>query len=155
MGSRQGQGAMGSLEVDTLMTTVTGMISAFVLALPVGYDREREDRSAGLRTFPLVATAASAYVLLAQSVFPDDPQAQARVLEGAITGIGFLGGGAILKGDTEVRGTATAASIWATAGIGAAAGYARYDIAIMLSLVSILTLRLMRQFKPRGGRAGR
>ena len=64
------------------------MFVAFALSLPVAWDRERGDRSAGLRTFPLVATAAAGYVLLAQAVFPGEARAQARVLEGVITGVG-------------------------------------------------------------------
>ena len=138
---------MDAFELDVLMRTATGMVVAFVLALPVAWDREKDDRSAGLRTFPLVATAASAYVLLAQTIFPAEAVAQARVLEGVVTGVGFLGGGAILKSDTYVRGTATAASIWATAGIGAAAGYHRFEIAIALSVLSFATLRGLRVLK--------
>ena len=138
---------MDPFQLDILSRTLAGMFVAFALSLPVAWDRERGDRSAGLRTFPLVATAAAGYVLLAQAVFPGEAQAQARVLEGVITGVGFLGGGAILKGDTYVRGTATAASIWATAGIGAAAGYGRYEIAIVLSILSLITLRALRVLK--------
>ncbi len=138
---------MDPFQLDILSRTLAGMLVAFALSLPVAWDRERGDRSAGLRTFPLVATAAAGYVLLAQAVFPGEARAQARVLEGVITGVGFLGGGAILKGDTYVRGTATAASIWATAGIGAAAGYGRYEIAIVLSILSLITLRALRVLK--------
>ncbi len=138
---------MDPFQLDVLVRTLTVMLVAFALSLPVAWDREKGDRSAGLRTFPLVATAASGYVLLAQMAFPDDARAQSRVLEGVVTGVGFLGGGAILKSDTYVRGTATAASIWATAGIGAAAGYARYDIAVVLSVLSFITLRALRVLK--------
>ena len=129
-----------------LAQTLVRMIAAFALALPLGWERERADRSAGLRTFPLVAVAACSYILLATAMF-EDARAQARVLEGVITGVGFLGGGAILKDADRVRGTATAASIWATASIGAAAGYGRYDIAILLSVICLATLRLLLPLK--------
>jgi putative Mg2+ transporter-C (MgtC) family protein len=141
------------IDDPSLWRTVSAIAIAFVLALPVAWDRERRDRSAGLRTFPLVATAAAAYVLLARGMFPDAPDAQARVLQGLITGIGFIGGGAILKGADSVHGTATAASIWATAGIGAAVAYQRYDIAIALSVVSVGTLRLLRPLKDHSARS--
>ena len=134
------------MDIQLFTQTLIRMAAAFALALPVGWERERADRSAGLRTFPLVAVAACAYILLASATF-DDARAQARVLEGVITGVGFLGGGAILKDTDRVRGTATAASIWATAGIGASAGYARYDIALLLSLVCLATLRLLLPLK--------
>jgi putative Mg2+ transporter-C (MgtC) family protein len=137
---------MSQLDLLSLTQTLIRMMAAFALALPLGWERERADRSAGLRTFPLVAVAACAYILLADAMF-EDARAQARVLEGVVTGVGFLGGGAILKDADRVRGTATAASIWATAGIGAAAGYARYDIAILLSLICLATLRLLLPLK--------
>jgi putative Mg2+ transporter-C (MgtC) family protein len=116
---------------------------AYVLTLPIGWDREQGARSAGLRTFPLVATASCGFILIAQQVAIDSPEAQARIIEGVITGIGFIGGGAILKEGGSVRGTATAASIWNTAAIGAAVAYGYYEIAIVLSVMNFLTLRLL------------
>jgi putative Mg2+ transporter-C (MgtC) family protein len=120
---------------------------AYALALPVAWDREQKGRSAGLRTFPLVATAATAFILLAGAEYRESAEAQARVLEGLITGIGFIGGGAILREQGSVRGTSTAASIWATAAIGAATAYGRYEIAIVLSAIIFATLRILTRFK--------
>ena len=77
---------------------------AYVLALLIGWNREHEERSAGMRTFPLVAIAACGFVQAAESLLRDKPEGMARVVEGVITGIGFIGGGAILKGSGEVRG---------------------------------------------------
>jgi putative Mg2+ transporter-C (MgtC) family protein len=62
-----------------------------------------------------------------------------------LTGIGFIGGGAILKGEKNVRGIATAASLWNTGAIGAAAAYGRYELGLMLSLSNLLTLHLLRR----------
>lgn len=70
--------------------------------------------------------------------------------EGLINGVGFIGGGAILVGKMGTRGTATAASIWATGAIGAAVGLGSYDTAIVLSVVTFATLRLMTNFKSEG-----
>lgn len=64
-----------------------------------------------------------------------------------MTGIGFIGGGAILKHGTSVRGTATAASVWNTGAIGAAVAFRRYEIAVVLSLINFLTLRLLTELK--------
>ena len=89
---------------------------AYALAFLIGWNREQEDRSAGMRTFPLVAIAACGFVQAVEGLLRDEPQGMARVVEGVITGIGFIGGGAILKGGGEVQGTATAASLWATGG---------------------------------------
>jgi putative Mg2+ transporter-C (MgtC) family protein len=119
---------------------------AYALALPIGWDRERSERSAGVRTFPLVAIAGCSFVLVAQQVL-GNTQAQARVIEGIITGMGFIGGGAILKRSSGVHGTATAASLWATGALGAAVGYGLIDIAIVISAATFATLRFMGPLK--------
>lgn len=114
---------------------------AYILALPVGWDREREERSAGIRTFPLVAIASCGFVLIATRVLGEGSIGQARILEGLMTGVGFIGGGAIIKHAGAASGTATAASLWATGALGAAVGYGLYDIAAIISIVTYLTLR--------------
>jgi len=121
------------------------LIVAFLIALPVGWDRENSGRSAGLRTFPLVAVAACAYLLITREILTGNPEAQARVLSGLITGIGFIGGGAILKNGNRVEGTATAAGIWITGAIGASIAYGRLDVGVILSLVTFATLRWLPQ----------
>ncbi|MFD1788553.1 MgtC/SapB family protein [Sphingomonas floccifaciens] len=133
-----------------LWETVSHLLSlaaAYGLALPIGWDREKEERSAGVRTFPLVALASCGFVLVAIAVLGKESQAQARILEGLITGVGFIGGGAILKQGGQASGTATAASLWATGAVGAAVGYGLFDIAIFLSLTTFLTLRCSRPLK--------
>ncbi len=114
---------------------------AYALAFPIGWDRERRSRSAGIRTFPLVAVAACGYMLVGITMLSDDSSA-ARVMYGIITGIGFIGGGAILKTKGTVSGTATAASIWNVGGIGIAVAWRRYEIALVLALINFLTLWL-------------
>jgi putative Mg2+ transporter-C (MgtC) family protein len=116
---------------------------AYILAFPIGWDREKSTRSAGLRTFPLVAMASCGFVQATETLLVDSPEAVARVVEGIITGIGFIGGGAILKDGLSVRGTATAASIWATGCIGTAVGLAVYDVAIVIAIMTFLTLKLL------------
>ncbi len=120
---------------------------AYVLALPIGWDRETGERSAGLRTFPLVAVASCGFLQAAETVTQGSPEATARVIEGIITGMGFIGGGAILVVKASVHGTATAASLWATGAIGMSVGLGVYDIAVVISLVTFLTLRAMTPLK--------
>ncbi len=115
---------------------------AYVLAMPVGWSREKEAHSIGLRTFPLVAMASCGYVLLAAS---SDATAQSRIIQGLVAGIGFIGGGAILKSEGNVHGTATAASIWTTGVLGAAVAQERYWVAIMIASVNYITLRFLKQ----------
>lgn len=137
-------------EIDIAWTTIwfnlTHLAIAWALSLPVAMDRERESRGAGLRTFPLVAVAACGYTLVGISVL-DSTEAESRVLQGLITGIGFIGGGAILKSKATVHGTATAASIWNTGLIGMAVAFERYEVAILMTLINFVTLRYVRHFK--------
>jgi putative Mg2+ transporter-C (MgtC) family protein len=114
---------------------------AFVLALPIAWDREHKERSAGLRTFTLVAVSTCGFLMAARSSLGPSADAESRVWQGLLTGIGFIGSGAILKTDGAVRGTATAASIWNTAAVGASVAYANYDIAVVLSLANFAVLR--------------
>lgn len=136
-----------------LVPHLTALAIAYLLALPIAWDREQEERSAGLRTFPLVAIASCGFLQAAETIIQGNPEATARVVEGIITGMGFIGGGAILILKASVRGTATAASLWATGAIGTAVGLGAYDIAVVLSLVTFLTLRMMTPLKRRDDRA--
>jgi len=122
---------------------------AYFLALPIGWDREREAHSMGVRTFPLVAMASCGYMLLGELFGSKTADAESRIIQGLVTGIGFIGGGAILKTRGNVHGTATAASIWNTGVIGAAVAMGRYDIGIVLSVLNLLTLRLLLPVKQR------
>src|SRR5215203_1462708 len=129
------------LETLRVIPHATGLAFAYVLALPIGWDRERHERSAGLRTFPLVAVAACGFVQATETIAGTSPEAQARIIEGLITGIGFIGGGAIIKQGGAVQGTATAAGLWATGAIGAAVGLGSHDVAIVIALFTIFTFR--------------
>ena len=123
---------------------------AYVLTALIGWDREREAHSAGVRTFPIVGMASCGY-LLALGPQPD-AAAQSRVLQGLITGIGFVGGGAILKEGATVKGTATAASIWNAGVIGASVAMNRYEIAVVLALVTcVLSFGLLRITRRQAG----
>jgi putative Mg2+ transporter-C (MgtC) family protein len=88
---------------------VAALATAYALAFPIGWNREHEERSAGLRTFPLAALAACGFVQTTKQLLASSPEGAARVVEGLITGVGFIGGGAIIKHGNAVRGTATAA----------------------------------------------
>ncbi len=116
-----------------------------MLALPIGWDRERHERSAGLRTFPLVAVASCGFVQATESMAGASPEAQARIIEGLITGIGFIGGGAILKlaEAREIEGLTTAAGIWMTAAVGVAVGLGRLWTAVLSMVLGWIILRVV------------
>lgn len=121
------------------------ILFAYIITLPLGWLREKEAHSVGLRTFPIVAVASCGYLLLARSGATGE--AYSRILQGLIAGIGFVGGGAIVKEGPTVRGTSTAASIWNTGAIGAAVALNHYDIAVILAVINAVTVKFMMPLK--------
>jgi putative Mg2+ transporter-C (MgtC) family protein len=119
------------------------LLVAILLGAVLGYEREYRGTGAGLRTHMLVALGAALFVLvpLQAGMEVDD---LSRVLQGLISGIGFLGAGAIIKlsRDREIRGLTTAATIWVTAAIGVAAGMGREATAILSTLLTLCILAL-------------
>lgn len=137
-----------AIDWHIVLDNILRISAAYVLALPVAWERERGDTSAGLRTFPLVAVASAGFVLTGVRLEDSTGEGISRIIQGLMTGIGFIGGGTILKQqDRSVHGTATAASIWSTGAIGAAAALARFDVAILLSVSTFGTLRLLKPLK--------
>lgn len=131
----------------TLLTYHAAQLGiAFVLSLPIALNREFQDNGAGLRTFPLVTIASCAFMLVGMDVY-DGSDAEARIMYGIITGMGFIGGGAIFKNNEGAKGTATAAGMWNTGAIGISVAYGRYEIAIILSVVGFLILQFASPFK--------
>ncbi len=122
------------------------LLIAFALAIPIGLNREIGARSAGIRTFPLVAVASCGYILTGLYVLQGF-EAQSRLMYGLMVGIGFIGGGAIIKSKMAVTGTATAASIWNMGAIGLTVAWDRYEIAITLMVLNFLTLYLGAKIK--------
>ena len=120
---------------------------AYALALPIGWDRERAAHTAGIRTFPIVAMASCGLAMVGVNLPGATPDSYSRILQGLVTGIGFVGGGAILKDKSGVSGTATAASIWNIGIVGAAVGLGIYHIAVVLALLNFITLKLLVPFK--------
>jgi putative Mg2+ transporter-C (MgtC) family protein len=119
------------------------LVMSFLLALPIGWDREIEERTAGLRTFPLVSVGSCGLMLLASAMGNGSADVNSRVLQGLVTGIGFVGGGAILKSEKSVHGTATAASIWNMAVVGTATAMGLYGIAGVLVVINFICLRVL------------
>ncbi len=123
---------------------------AVLLGGLLGYEREKSDSAAGLRTHMLVALGAALFVLVPQQA--DFSNADlSRVLQGIIAGIGFLGAGAIIKlSDKEqIKGLTTAASIWVTAAIGIAVGMGRETTAILCAILAFVILSVLRRIERR------
>jgi putative Mg2+ transporter-C (MgtC) family protein len=134
-------------DVALFVSLLIKVVVAVALTSPVSVERYKDDKSAGLRTFPIVAVASCGYVILAGQVFGATSGQQAPILQGLVTGIGFIGGGAIVKDGNRVRGTATAAAIWSTSIVGAAVGYGRFEIAIVVGLFTTMTLWIVSRYE--------
>lgn len=118
---------------DIVLVHLVQMAMTFVLVLPIGHHRESSSQNIGLRTFPLVSLASCGFVLIAVETLSDDG-GMGEVMAGIITGIGFIGGGAILKEKGNIEGTSTAAAIWSAGCIGVAVAMARLEIAVVISV---------------------
>ena len=145
------------LSPDGMMATATPyvrLVGALLLALPIGWHREAHGDTMGLRTFPIVALGACAFVLIGNAfIGSGSPDAMARILQGLMTGIGFVGGGARDMAVVLEDGTAAAASIWVVGGIGAAVGFGLWGLAAALALINVLSVALLGRLK--AGRNGR
>lgn len=124
----------------SLMGSILKMGLALLISLPMGWVRERNARSADLRTYPLVAVGACALLLIGQRSMTEDLRDQADIYYGLLTGVGFIGSGALLKSTDELHGMATAISLWVTAALGAAVAYGLPVVAVALSVMGSLTL---------------
>ena len=129
-------------------TQITRIILRLLVAAALGgllgYEREQQGKSAGVRTHMLVAIGAALFVLIPQQAGASTTDLT-RVLQGLIAGVGFLGAGAIIMGtkQVETRGLTTAASIWVTAAIGMAAGMGRESTAVLSTIVALFILSVV------------
>ncbi len=114
---------------------------AFLLTAVIGWNRERESHNVGIRAFPIVGIASCAYLLVTGDPAHFDSASTSRVLQGLIAGIGFVGGGAIVKEGVTPHGTATAASVWCAGAIGTAVAVDHWSIAIILTALNLMALR--------------
>jgi len=121
-----------TFQLYDFLDTLVSLLTAFVLGTVIGAERQYRQRSAGLRTNVLVAVGASAFVDLADHLSGAD--GSVRVIAYVVSGIGFLGAGAIMKEGMNVRGLNTAATLWASAAVGCCAG------ADMIAQAALLTL---------------
>ncbi len=129
------------------------LVATMLLGAVIGIQRERTGKAAGLRTHILVALGAAVLTIAPQELGMSY-EAASRVMQGLITGIGFLGAGAILKlHDTrEIEGLTTAAGIWMTAAVGMVAGLGRLGLAALCVLLAWFTLSLLARLETRATR---
>ena len=132
-----------------LAVIVARLVTAVVLGGLVGYERERKGRSAGLKTHVLVSLGSALFVL-APAIAGTELSDLTRVMQGVVSGIGFLGAGAIIKmeRDARVEGLTTAAGIWMTCAIGMAAGIGMGMVAIATTVVALVVVNAVPRIFP-------
>jgi putative Mg2+ transporter-C (MgtC) family protein len=126
------------------------LVVAALLAGILGWERERAGKSAGLRTHMLVGLSAALYTGLAQLATAELGEGRSdpiRAIQAVAVGIGFLGGGMIYVSHDRVQGLTTAASIWATAAMGIAAGLGHYRLAAGATILLALVLHVLARFE--------
>ena len=116
------------------------LLLATIFGAAVGYEREHAEKPAGVRTLTLVSVGAAIFTVASVFAFDADP---ARLAAGIVTGIGFIGAGAIFREGVTVRGLTTAASIWVTAAIGIAVGTGMYILAAVATVLVLVILHLL------------
>ena len=123
------------------------LLVALILGAVVGLERERQERAAGLRTVTMVSLGSCLFTIVGAYGFPNtDPS---RVAAQIVTGIGFLGAGTIFLRKDLVRGLTTAATIWAVAAIGMAAGTSQYIVALFTTLLILSVLMVLKPIEKR------
>lgn len=141
----------------TLLTDDPGQLvlrlgAAILAGAALGFDRELHHKPAGLRTLALVSLGAALAAIIGISLAsPGNTDSMQRVLQGVLTGIGFIGAGVILRQGNEesVRGLTTAASIWVTAGLGVACGLGYWRLVLVSLTLTLLVLSIGRRVEER------
>jgi len=131
-------------DTRTAIRVVARLVAALLAGAVIGLQREHKHKPAGLRTHMLVCFGTALFVVAAlEAGMASD--AMSRVIQGLVTGIGFLGAGAIIKleGTAEIRGLTTAAGIWLTAAIGVTIGLGQLGIGVLAMLFTWVVLALV------------
>lgn len=132
----------------TLLEPIGRLMLAAFLGAVLGVEREWHHRAAGLRTNTLIAMGSAVYTLV--SIQMVGPGADAtRIPSTIVNGVGFLGGGAILRYNGNIQGLTTAATIWVNAAIGMAAGAGHYAIALSGTITALIVLTALKRVEKR------
>ena len=128
---------------------IARILAALVAGGAIGLERSYHGRAAGLRTYALVCFGSALLVAATQYALPPRDPSYTRVIQGIVTGVGFLGAGVIVKVGFSVRGLTTAASIWVASAIGAALGTGAYLTGSVAAAVTLIALAVLRRLEDR------
>jgi putative Mg2+ transporter-C (MgtC) family protein len=136
-------------DLNVQLELAARLIVAAILGAAIGLERERRDHPAGMRTHLLVGVGSATFTVLSIEAFTAPGADPARIAAQIVTGIGFLGAGAILKRGESIRGLTTAASLWAVAAVGMAAGAGAWGVAVAATVIVIVSLWPLRIIEER------
>lgn len=125
---------------DELVRHLIKLLLAALLGALIGFERDLHGRSAGLRTHLLVAMGACLFMLISQNVSGGDPS---RIAAQIVSGIGFLGAGAIMKEGINVRGLTTASCLWIAAAVGMAVGIGQFSLALTTTVIALIAVSML------------
>jgi putative Mg2+ transporter-C (MgtC) family protein len=136
-------------DAGQLVRVLVRLLAALAVGALIGYQRERVGKAAGLRTHMLVSMGTALFVISAVEA-QMEPDAISRVLQGLITGIGFLGAGVVMKLQQakEIRGLTTAAGIWMTAAVSATVGLGQIGLGLIAAVLAWVVLAILYKFEP-------
>ena len=127
------------------LSIIINLVIALILGGAIGWLREMEGKTAGLRTHILVCVGSALFMMLSGEMLLKSGLADpGRIAAGVVTGIGFIGAGCIVQARGSVRGITTAASIWVTAAIGVASGTGFYVGAVAATIIALITIYFLR-----------
>jgi putative Mg2+ transporter-C (MgtC) family protein len=126
---------------DTELTT--RLLTAALLGAILGFEREMHHKSAGLRTNILIAVGSALFTMMSYELAQNGSGDPGRVAAQIVTGIGFLGAGAIMHTGSGVQGLTTAATVWVNAAVGVAAGGGKYHLAFIATAVTLGALLVL------------
>lgn len=119
------------------------LLLAMGLTLAIGLERQHRQKPAGMRTMTMVGIGSCGFALAAIEFSGGNPDGISRMIQGIVTGIGFLGAGTIIKEQFHIEGLTTAATLWTVAGIGLTAGLGLYELTILLTLAAFVVLHIL------------
>ena len=138
---------MGDLSLGTQLELTLRLVVALLLGAVIGWERELQRMPAGFRTHALVSLGSAIFTIVSAYAFTGPLSDPTRIAAQVVSGVGFLGGGAILHYGGTVRGLTTAASLWAVAAVGMAAGAGLFIVATVSAVLVIVALEVFQRIE--------
>ena len=141
-------GTLPPMPLEAQLDALLRLVLAGAAGSVLGFERETQDKPAGIRTFAVVAMGACLFTLVGELAFEGKDDAVSRLVAQIVTGIGFLGAGTIIQVKDRVEGLTTAAGIWSVAAIGMAFGFGLYLLGIGTTVLLLVAFAVIGRLMP-------